>query len=82
MKNDNVSAVIDMLNRVLKDPVEDISADTRILEINGFDSLVMEQLVGELQNFLGDDLDPLAFAQVETVADVARILETKPRSVG
>jgi acyl carrier protein len=82
MQNENVSAVITMLSRVLKAPAGELSADTRILEIDGFDSLAMEQLVGELQNVIGDGLDPLAFAQVETIADVARILENTPRSAG
>lgn len=82
MQNDNVSAVIEMLGRVLKAPAGDLSADTRILELDGFDSLAMEQLVGELQNVIGDDLDPLAFAQVETIADVARLLDKAPRSAG
>jgi acyl carrier protein len=82
MQDENVSAVIAMLNRVLKAPAGDLSPGTKILEIDGFDSLAMEQLVGELQNVIGDDIDPLAFAQVETIADVARILDSKPRSAG
>lgn len=82
MQNENVSTVIAMLNRVLKEPVPGLSADTPILEIDGFDSLAMQQLVGELQDMIGDDLDPLAFAQVETISDVARMLDTIPRSSG
>ena len=73
MTNDDVEKVIRMLNSALEKPVSGLSADTKVLEISGFDSLAMERLAGELQNELGEEINPLAFAQVETIADVAGI---------
>jgi acyl carrier protein len=80
MTNDAIEKVITMLNSALEKPVDGLSADTKVLEIAGFDSLAMERLAGELQNELGEEVNPLAFAQVETIADVARIIDKLPRS--
>ena len=79
MTNEAVEKVINMLNSALEKPVEGLSADTKVLELTGFDSLTMERLAGELQNELGREVNPLAFAQVETISDLA-ILIDKPRS--
>jgi acyl carrier protein len=79
MTDNAVQKVINMLNRALENPIEGLSADTKVLEIAGFDSLTMERLAGELQNELGIEVNPLAFAQVETISDLA-ILIDKPRS--
>ena len=80
MTDNAVEKVITMLNSALEQPVERLSADTKVLEIAGFDSLAMERLAGELQNELGEEVNPLAFAQVETIADVARLIDKMPRS--
>ena len=80
MTDEAVGKVIMMLNRALEKPVDGLSADTRVLEIAGFDSLAMERLAGELQIELEEEVNPLAFAQVETIADVAKLLVTQPRS--
>lgn len=79
MTNDAVEKVIRMLNSALEKPVEGLCADTKVLEIEGFDSLTMERLAGELQNEMGEEVNPLAFAQVETVSDLAKLIG-KPRS--
>ena len=79
MKNDAIEKVISMLNRALEKPIEGLSADTKVLEIEGFDSLTMERLAGELQSELGEEVNPLAFAQIETISDLAKIIEM-PRS--
>jgi acyl carrier protein len=80
MTDDAVEKVIIMLNRALEKPVSGLSADTKVLEIAGFDSLAMERLAGELQNELGEEVNPLAFAQVETIADVAKLIDKRPKS--
>lgn len=80
MTNDDVEKVIRMLNNALEKPVSGLSADTKVLEISGFDSLAMERLAGELQNELGEEINPLAFAQVETIADVAELIDKNPKS--
>jgi acyl carrier protein len=80
MTNDAVEKVIRMLNSALEKPVDGLSADTKVLDIKGFDSLAMERLAGELQIELGEEVNPLAFAQVETIADVARLIDKSPRS--
>ena len=80
MTHDAVEKVIAMLNRALDQPVGGLSADTNVLDIKGFDSLAMERLAGELQNELDEEVNPLAFAQVETIADVARLIDKMPRS--
>ena len=79
MTHDAVERVIAMLNAALENPVEGLSPDTKVLEIEGFDSLTMERLAGELHDELGEEINPLAFAQVETIADLAKLLG-KPRS--
>jgi acyl carrier protein len=80
MTNDTVEKVIAMLNRALEKPVDGLSADTKVLEISGFDSLAMERLAGELQNELDEEVNPLAFAQVETIADIARLIVKQSKS--
>jgi acyl carrier protein len=80
MTNDAVEKVITMLNSSLEKPVVGLSAETKVLEISGFDSLAMERLAGELQNELGEEVNPLAFAQVETIADVAKLIDKNPKS--
>ena len=79
MTNESVERVITMLNSALEKPVEGLSADTKVLEIEGFDSLTMERLAGELQNEMGEEVNPLAFAQIETISDLAKLIE-RPRS--
>ncbi len=79
MTNEAVEKVIVMLNSALEKPIEGLSAETKVLEIEGFDSLTMERLAGELQNELGEEVNPLAFAQVETISDLAKLID-KPRS--
>ena len=78
MPNEAVEKVIRMLNNALEKPIEGLSADTKVLEIEGFDSLTMERLAGELQNETGEEVNPLAFAQVETISDLAKLIA--PRS--
>lgn len=74
---DNISDVIAMINRALEQPVDGLTADSQVLEIKGFDSLAMERLALELSEKRGAELDPLAFAQVETVRDLAVVLITR-----
>lgn len=71
-----ISDVIEMINRALEKPADGLTADTRILEVAGFDSLAMERLAVELSEKRGEELNPLAFAQVETVRDLARLLRS------
>lgn len=75
-----VSDVIAMINRALEQPVEGLTADSPVLEIKGFDSLAMERLALELSEKRGQELDPLAFARVETVRDLALVLRPKSAS--
>jgi acyl carrier protein len=79
MTNEAVEKVIRMLNSALEKPIQGLSADTKVLEIEGFDSLTMERLAGELQNELGEEVNPLAFAQVESISDLAKLID-KARS--
>jgi acyl carrier protein len=80
MTHEAVEKVIAMLNRALDKPVEGLSADTKVLDIKGFDSLAMERLAAELQDELDEEVNPLAFAQVETISDVARLIDGSSRS--
>jgi acyl carrier protein len=73
-EDDTSGDVIAMINRALEHPVEGLTADTLVLEIKGFDSLAMERLAAELSEKRGQELDPLAFARVETVRDLASVL--------
>jgi len=80
MTDETVARVIAMINRALDAPVENLSADSRVLEISGFDSLAMERLAAELGEARGGEVNPLAFAQVETIRDLADLLEAESRS--
>ena len=74
MTDESVAKVIAMINRALDAPVADLTAESRVLEIKGFDSLAMERLAVELADEQGGEISPLAFAQVETVRDLADLL--------
>jgi len=80
MTDESVGKVIAMINRALETPVDDLSANSRVLEIAGFDSLAMERLAAELGDARGGEINPLAFAQVETVRDLADLLEAESRT--
>jgi acyl carrier protein len=69
-----VSEVIDMITRALDKPVAGLTGDSKVLEIEGFDSLAMERLAVELSEKRGEELNPLAFAQVETIRDLAGLI--------
>ena len=74
MTAESVAKVIAMINRALDAPVGGLTAESRVLEIKGFDSLAMERLAVELADEQGGEISPLAFAQVETVRDLADLL--------
>jgi acyl carrier protein len=75
MTDNAVAKVIAMINRALEKPVEGLTAESLVLEIQGFDSLAIERLAAELEEARGKDIEPMAFAQVETVGDLARLIE-------
>ena len=71
-----INEVIMMINRALDEPVQGLTAESQVLEIKGLDSLAMERLAMELSEKRGKELEPLAFAQVETVRDLATVLRS------
>lgn len=71
-----ISEVIGMIARAVEQPVEGLTGDSKVLEIEGFDSLAMERLAVELSEKRGEELNPLAFAQVETVRDLAELVRS------
>ena len=73
---DAINEVIMMINRALDEPVLGLTAESQVLEIKGLDSLAMERLAMELSEKRGKELEPLAFAQVETVRDLAAVLRS------
>jgi len=75
-EDDAINEVIMMINRALDEPVQGLTADSQVLEIKGLDSLAMERLAMELSEKRGKELEPLAFAQVETVRDLAAVLRS------
>jgi acyl carrier protein len=75
-EDDAINEVIMMINRALDEPVQGLTADSQVLEIRGLDSLAMERLAMELSEKRGKELEPLAFAQVETVRDLAAVLRS------
>ena len=75
-EDDAINEVIMMINRALDEPVLGLTAESQVLEIKGLDSLAMERLAMELSEKRGKELEPLAFAQVETVRDLAAVLRT------
>lgn len=81
MTDSAVADVIAMINRALEMPVAGLTADSKVLEIQGFDSLAMERLAAELGNARGEEINPFAFAQVETIGDLARLIESDVKSV-
>lgn len=82
MTDSAVADVIAMINRALEAPVADLNAESKVLEIQGFDSLAMERLAAELGNARGEDINAFAFAQVETVGDLARLIESDIKNAG
>ena len=70
-----VSEVIEMIGRAVEKPVGGLTGDSKVLDIDGFDSLAMERLALELSEKRGEELNPLAFAQVETISDLAALVK-------
>ncbi len=71
-----ISDVIDMIRRAVEKPVDGLTGDSKVLEIDGFDSLAMERLAVELSEKRGEELNPMAFAQVETIRDLAGLIRS------
>jgi len=71
-----ISDVIDMIRRAVEKPVDGLTGDSKVLEIDGFDSLAMERLAVELSEKRGEELNPMAFAQVETISDLAGLIRS------
>jgi len=82
MTDKTVADVIAMINRALETPVPDLTAESRLLEIKGLDSLAIERLAAELGEARGSDINPFAFAQVETVGDLARLIAADVKDAG
>ena len=82
MTDKAIADIIDMINRAVETPVADLTAESRVLEIPGLDSLAVERLAAELGEARGREINPLAFAQVETVRDLAALIEADLRDAG
>lgn len=74
MTDETLAQAIAMINRALEMPVAELTADSRLLEIKGLDSLAIERLAAELGEVKGGEISPFAFAQVETVGDLAKLV--------
>lgn len=75
MSTDPVQRAIALLNGALENPVTNLTADTKLLELPGLDSLAMEKLAVAISEETGQEPSPMAFATVETVADLAKLLQ-------
>lgn len=65
-----------ILSRALFIPAESIKAEDRLLDLNGMDSLAFEAIILELEEATGRDIDVARAVGAETVADMARLLES------
>jgi acyl carrier protein len=75
MTDETVAQTIAMINRALEKPVADLTPESRLLDIRGLDSLAIERLAAELGEVKGGEINPFAFAQVETVRDLANLID-------
>ncbi|MGE0005468.1 MAG: acyl carrier protein [Parvibaculaceae bacterium] len=82
MTDKTVADVIAMINRALETPVAGLTAESRLLEIQGLDSLAIERLAAELAEARGTEINPFAFAHVETVGDLARLAGSDLKDAG
>jgi len=75
MTTESIAKAIAILNAALEKPVEGLTADSKLLELSGLDSLAMERLAASISEETGQEPSPMAFATVETVADLAKLLQ-------
>lgn len=77
-----IADCIEMINRALETPVAGLTAESRVLDIKGLDSLAIERLAAELGEAKGGEISAFAFAQVETVRDLAKLLQADVKTAG
>ena len=72
---DSLDATKQILAAALMIPADSISADDRLLELKGMDSLAFESILVGIEDLTGRDLDAAKAVGAETVADLALLLE-------
>jgi acyl carrier protein len=66
--------ISDLLSSVMRRPVPPITSSTKLVEIPGWDSVIMVRLMLTLEETLGRELSESEIEVVATVADVERII--------
>lgn len=64
-----------ILAKCLFIPEDSIRADADIASLGKIDSLTFELIVLEVENVSGREVDPIQLLEMESVADLARILD-------
>ncbi len=73
---DSLLETRNIFSRALFIPAESISANDVLLELKGMDSLAFETIVVEIEDATGCEIDVAQAVGVETVADLAQLLES------
>lgn len=72
---DSLEETRKILAAALMVPPDSISADDKLLELKGMDSLAFESILVGIEDATGRDLDAAKAVGAETVADLALLLE-------
>jgi len=72
---DSLEETRQILAKALFIPANSITADDKLLELKGMDSLAFETILVEMEDATGRDLDAAKAVGTETVADLAELLE-------
>jgi len=72
---DSLEETRQILAKALFIPANSITADDKLLELKGMDSLAFETILEEMEDATGRDLDAAKAVGTETVADLAELLE-------
>jgi acyl carrier protein len=73
-----LARVVASLRRILRDPDVSLEPDTRLERVRGFDSHALYQLIAELENECGVELEP-EFVVPETFATPATVAQAFAR---
>jgi len=73
---DSLGQARHILSKALFIPADDIQTDDRLLEMQGMDSLAFEMIAFEIEDATGQDLNISKVMGIETVADLASLIES------
>ena len=72
---DSLQETTQILAKALFIPADSIHADDKLVELQGMDSLAFETVLVEMEDATGSDIDAAKAVGVETVSDLAEMLE-------